>query len=147
MKKHIVLISGALATHKLWQHQVELMQETMNVHYVDVLQSDSISEMAQRFIKIAPDQFTLVGFSMGGYVALELFRHIPDKIEKLVLINSGGKPISEKGRLERKRSIDLIEKGKFDFLIKLIFKNSIHDKSRHDALLPLAQEYAPNNPT
>ena len=142
MKKDIVLISGALATPKLWQHQVKFMHKTMNVHYVDVLQSDSISEMAQRFVKKAPDQFTLIGFSMGGYVALELFRHIPEKINKLILINAGAKPISEKGHIERARSLDLLEKGKFDFLIKLIFKNSIYDINKHDNLLPLAQEMA-----
>lgn len=142
MKKDIVLISGALATPKLWQHQVELMQKTMNVHYVDVLQSDSISEMAIRFAQNAPEQFTLIGFSLGGYVALELFRHVPNRIKKLILINSGAKPISEKGQLERERSLDLIEKGKFDFLVKLIFKNSIHNKNKHDSLLPLAQEMA-----
>ena len=142
MKKDIVLISGALATPKLWQHQEKFMQETMNIHYLDMQQCHSIPEMARCYAQNAPDQFTLIGFSLGGYVALELFRHIPDKIQKLILINSGAKPISEKGQLERERSIDLIQKGKFDFLISLIFKNSIHDKNKHDSLLPLAQEMA-----
>lgn len=142
MKKDIVLISGALATPKLWQYQEKLMRETMNVHYLDMLQCHSIPEMARAYAQNAPDQFTLVAFSMGGYVALELFRHIPDRIQKLILINSGAKLISDKGRLERERSIDLIKKGKFDFLISLIFKNSIHDASKHDDLLALAQEMA-----
>lgn len=142
MNKDIVLIPGALATPKLWYQQEAFFQEGKQFHYVDVLYSDSIVEMAHRFTSIAPKKFTLIGFSMGGYIALELYRHIPNKIEKLILINSAARLVSEKGQLERERSLDLMDKGKFDFLIKLIFKNSIYDKEKQDVLLPLVQEMA-----
>jgi pimeloyl-ACP methyl ester carboxylesterase len=141
MNKDIVLISGALATPKLWHHQEKIFQGS-RIHYVDILNSNSIEEMAKRFAEIAPKQFILIGFSMGGYIALELFNFIPQKIEKLILINSGAKDLSEKGHLERERSLDLIIKGKFDFLVKLIFKNSIYEKDKHQSLLPLIQEMA-----
>ncbi|MFT4060498.1 MAG: alpha/beta hydrolase [Legionella sp.] len=142
MNKDIVLIPGALATPKLWKQQELFLQRDKQLRYVDVLDSDSIEEMANRFIPHAPKKFTLIGFSMGGYIALELYRHIPNSIEKLVLINSAAKLVSEKGRLERERSLDLMSKGKFDFLIKLIFKNSVFDKQKHNELLLLAQEMA-----
>ena len=142
MNKDIVLIPGALATPSLWYHQETNLQSSSRFHHVDVLNSDSIIEMATRFAAISPEKFTLIGFSMGGYVALELYRHIPEKIEKLILINSAAKIVPEKGQLERERSLDLINKGKFDFLIKLIFKNSIYDKNKHRTLLPVAQEMA-----
>ncbi|HAT4486928.1 TPA: alpha/beta hydrolase [Legionella pneumophila] len=142
MNKDIVLIPGALATPKLWNLQEIFFQESKKFHYVDVLNSNSIVEMTHRFTSIAPKKFSLIGFSMGGYVALELYRHIPNKIEKLILINSAAKLVSEKGQLERERSLDLMDKGKFDFLIKLIFKNSIYAQEKHGVLLPLIQEMA-----
>ncbi len=141
MNKDIVLIPGALATPKLWHNQENHFQ-SMQFHYVNVLNSQSIPEMANRFAKNAPEKFTLIGFSMGGYIALELLHIIPYRIEKLVLLNSAARLVSEKGQLERERSLTLINKGKFDFLISLIFKNSIHDKNKHDTLLPVAQEMA-----
>lgn len=140
MDKDIVLIPGALATPKLWHQQEKIFHQ--RIHHVDVLNSNSIIEMAQRFVPLSPKQFTLIGFSMGGYVALEIYHLIPERIEKLILINSGAKMLSEKGQLERERSLDLIQKKKFDFLIKLIFKNSIYDKGKQNDLLPLAQEMA-----
>lgn len=142
MNMDIVLIPGALATPKIWYQQQIFFQKSKQLYYVDVLNSDSIVEIARRFTSIAPKKFTLIGFSMGGYIALELYRLIPNKIEKLILINSAAKLVSEKGQLERERSLDLMNKGKFDFLIKLIFKNSIYDKEKHNVLLPLAQEMA-----
>lgn len=142
MDKDIVFIPGALATPNLWYQQEAYFQNNGRFHHIDVLGSDSIREMASRFVSYAPKKCILIGFSMGGYIALELYRHIPDKIEKLILINSAAKLLSKKGQSERERSLDLINKGKFDFLIKLIFRNSIYNKEKYNALLPLAQEMA-----
>jgi pimeloyl-ACP methyl ester carboxylesterase len=142
MDKDIVFIPGALVNHKFWHHQASYFQEKARLHYVDVLNGFSITELAKRFAEIAPNKFILIAFSMGGYVALELFHYIPHKIEKLVLINSAAKVISERGQEERKRSLALIKKGKFDFLIRLIFQNSIYDKNKHHLLLPLLQAMA-----
>lgn len=142
MDKDIVFIPGALASPKFWYHQASYFQEKARLHYVDVLNGFSIKEIAERFAEIAPDKFTLIAFSMGGYIALELFHFIPHKIEKLVLINSAAIVVSEKGQEERERSLALINKGKFDFLIRLIFQNSIYDKNKHPLLLPLLQAIA-----
>ena len=49
----VVIISGALTTKNLWYHQEDLFKRKQ-VHFVDILNSDSITEMASRFSKIAP---------------------------------------------------------------------------------------------
>ena len=69
-------------------------------------------------------------------------RQIPHRIEKLVLINAAARAVCEKGQSERERSLDLINKGKFDFLVNLIFKNSIHDKKKYHELIPLLKTMA-----
>lgn len=142
MNREIVLIPGALSTPQIWKHQVKYFDSNTQCHYLDILNSESIAEMAKRFIPIAPPRFTLIGFSMGGYVALELMQLIPDRIERLILINSAAKIVSEKGKLERERSLELIKNGKFDFLIKLIFKNSIYNTNEFNHLLPFIEEMA-----
>lgn len=142
MKKNIVLISGALATPKLWQYQATSFQGQAHFFYVDVLNCLSIVDMAKRFAKIAHEPFILIGFSMGGYIALELFQYIPEKILQLVLINSAAKKVSKQGQIERERSRTLVAKGKFDFLVKKIFQKSVHDSNKYRTLLPLLQTMA-----
>lgn len=61
----IVLIPGALATENIWSQQ-EVLFKQKRVHFVDVLNSDCITEMASRYVLFAPKKFTLIGFSMGG---------------------------------------------------------------------------------
>lgn len=142
MNKDIVLIPGALTTPQLWKHQEAYLQSKANLYYLDVLNCDSITEMATRFIPQAPKKFTLIGFSMGGFIALELIKLIPHQIEKLIFVNSSARAISDKGRLERERALDLINKGKFDFLIKLMFKNSIFNTCKKSTLLPFIEQMA-----
>ncbi len=142
MDEDIVLIPGALATSKLWDNQKCLLSERYRQHHVDVSASASIPEMAERFSEKAPEEFTLMAFSMGGYVALELFQYIPERIKRLILINSAAEILSDKGHTERSRSLELIENGKFDFLIKLIFKHSIFNAEKRASISPQLQEMA-----
>lgn len=68
MKKDIVLTPGALASPRLWHYQETYLQASARLYYLDVLDSQSIPEMATRFLKKAPEKFILIGFSMGGYI-------------------------------------------------------------------------------
>jgi pimeloyl-ACP methyl ester carboxylesterase len=138
----IVLIPGALSTSEFWCHQKDALQNVAKIHYAADYRGQTISAMAISLVPKLPEKFVLIGFSLGGYIALELITHIPERINKLILINSAAKGLSEKGVIERERSINLIHQGKFDFLINLIFKNSIHDKRKHPRLIPLLQSMA-----
>ena len=39
----------------------------------------------------APERFYLVGLSMGGYIALEMAEHAPERMEKLVLMDTSAR--------------------------------------------------------
>ncbi|MEK9760391.1 MAG: alpha/beta hydrolase, partial [Candidatus Puniceispirillum sp.] len=45
-----------------------------------------IPDIAHKILAVTPDKFVLIGFSMGGYIAREICRLAPDRVEKLVLI-------------------------------------------------------------
>jgi len=143
MRQNVVMIPGALATNEFWQYQEPVLSQHAHIHHTEVItQCDSIEAMANRLIDVAPQQFAIIGFSMGGYVALELYRLIPERINGLAFINSAAIPVSNKGAKERERSIDLIRKGKFDWLVELVFNKSVYDEKASENIIKTLQRMA-----
>jgi pimeloyl-ACP methyl ester carboxylesterase len=71
---------------------------------------------ARRVLELVEGPFVAVGSSMGGYLAFELWRQAPERIEALVLIGSRATPDSGEQRLARDDSIRLLgEAGKGPF--------------------------------
>jgi pimeloyl-ACP methyl ester carboxylesterase len=55
----------------------------------------SITGMAERVLAAAPPRFALAGHSMGGRVALEVWRQAPERVTALALLNTGVHPTRE----------------------------------------------------
>jgi len=55
----------------------------------------SIAGMAERVLAAAPPRFALAGHSMGGRVALEVWRQAPERVTALALLNTGVHPTRE----------------------------------------------------
>ncbi|MBA2649682.1 MAG: alpha/beta hydrolase [Legionella sp.] len=138
----ILFIGGSLTTKNVWALQETVLESHWHCDHLDINNSSSLTEMAERYVPSAPERFPIVAFSMGGYIALELFRLIPNRIEKLILINSSARELCEVGKADRKRSLSLIKKGKFNFLINRIFKNSIHKYDQQESVISLLKEMA-----
>jgi len=51
--------------------------------------ADTLREMARIALDQAPDSFDLFGHSMGGRVALEVYRLAPDRVRRLALVSTG----------------------------------------------------------
>lgn len=51
--------------------------------------ADSLPEMARIALAQAPDSFDLFGHSMGGRVALEVYRLAPERVRRLALVSTG----------------------------------------------------------
>ncbi len=83
---NLILIPGFMADAGLWDDMADALAVLGPVRHADLGQDDSIAAMARRLVANAPDRFSLVGFSMGGYVAREVVRLVPDRVQALVLI-------------------------------------------------------------
>ena len=46
----------------------------------------SIPEIASNLLRTAPGRFALGGLSLGGIVAMEVYRQAPDRVERLALL-------------------------------------------------------------
>jgi pimeloyl-ACP methyl ester carboxylesterase len=81
----LVLLPGFMTDNSLWDDVLPALERMGHVHFGDLTKDDSIAGMARRVLGAAPDRFVLIGFSMGGYVAREIVRTAPDRVEALVL--------------------------------------------------------------
>jgi len=57
--------------------------------------ADSLAEMARIALAQAPESFDLFGHSMGGRVALEVFRLAPERVRRIALVSTGVHPLRE----------------------------------------------------
>ena len=54
--------------------------------------ADTIEELAAEALEHAPPRFALAGLSMGGYVALEIMRQTPERVQGLALLSTSARP-------------------------------------------------------
>jgi pimeloyl-ACP methyl ester carboxylesterase len=65
---------------------------------------DSLSAMADHVLASVPQRtFSLVGHSMGGRVALEVFRKAPERVERIALLDTGYQAIADAEAGQRER--------------------------------------------
>ena len=89
------------------------LAQKANLFVANVLGATSIAEMAAIILASAPPSFALLGHSMGGYVAFEILRQAPERVEKLALIATLPGPDKPQQTENRRRAMDLVNKGRF----------------------------------
>jgi len=89
--KTIYLLCGLLCDEVIWKAQLAALHEQghTDVRIFSFQQDDSIGGMAERVLQDAPDAFFLAGHSMGGRVALEVYRRATQRVQRLALLDTG----------------------------------------------------------
>jgi pimeloyl-ACP methyl ester carboxylesterase len=93
-----MFIPGFMLDRDLWAESEPLLADLGPAIHPDLREAMSIADMARRTLVSAPERFTLVGFSMGGYVAREVARLAPDRVNGLILIATSMRADSEDQR-------------------------------------------------
>jgi pimeloyl-ACP methyl ester carboxylesterase len=102
--RSLLLLSGLLCDETVWTEAAQDLASIADVRIVSFEGYDSIQAMAEYVLRMAPPQFLVAGHSMGGRVALEIFRQAKERVLGLALLNSGVHPlrageIESRGRL------------------------------------------------
>ena len=84
----LLLLPGMMCDAGLWQAQVDALQDQYNVHVGDIGCADKVSDIAQDVLAAAPAQFAVAGLSMGGIVAMEMWRQAPERIQRIALLDT-----------------------------------------------------------
>jgi pimeloyl-ACP methyl ester carboxylesterase len=84
----ILLIPGLNCTVRLFAGQMAQLSSLGPVLSADHRRGDSIETIASEILAVAPTQFAVVGFSLGGYIAFEIMRRTPDRVARLALLGT-----------------------------------------------------------
>lgn len=142
--KHLVLLPGLICDEALWRHQTAYLKDVLTVQVVDMTRDDTIQALAERVLRESPASFALAGLSMGGYVAQEVMRHAPERVERLALVNTNARADTEEQRETRLGLIKLAELGKFKgvtpkLLPKLVHPARLKDPAVADVVMAMAE--------
>lgn len=136
MRMPLVLVPGLLCDERLWWHQAEHLADLADPLIADVTRGASIPEMARAVLGAAPEErFALAGLSMGGYVALEIMRLAPERVERLALLDTSARadtPEQTEGRLEL---IGLAREGRFREVARRLLPKIVHPDRLDDERL------------
>ena len=108
-----MLLPGLLSTRRVWQAQIEALSDSVEIVVPELFGQDSIGAMADAALASVPGPFALAGFSMGGYVAFEMFRRASRRIERLALLDTQAEADSPESTARRRGFIEQSKVGQF----------------------------------
>ncbi|MCB8820651.1 alpha/beta fold hydrolase [Microvirga rosea] len=132
MAETLVLIPGLGNTSRLYEEQIGALSPTRRIIVADHMRDDSLEKIAGRLLKTAPERFALAGLSMGGYVAMEVLRHAPERVERLALLDTTARPDTDQAREDRLRQISLAENGRFDEILTALWPRLVSPERQAD---------------
>lgn len=126
----VVFIHGFPHTHHLWDEQVKGLASQLRVITYDLREHGQsqigdgtllieffVDDLISLLDHLQLQQVTLVGLSMGGYIALRAMERNPERFESLVLCDTSSDPDNNAAKLKRAKSIQMIrEKGLESFV-------------------------------
>lgn len=119
-RKALLLLPGLLCDASLFTHQAGALADAVDIGVGDLSLADSIATMADEVLARAPAQpFVLLGMSMGGYVAFEILRRAPKRVQALVLLNTSARPDTAEASETRRRLVRRAQ-GNFPLVVELL---------------------------
>ena len=90
-----------------------------------------MSGIARAVLATAPHRFALCGLSMGGYIAFEMVRQAPDRIERLALLDTSALSDTPEQNQRRLKLIAMAQTGEFKSVRDTLWPLFVHP-ARHD---------------
>ncbi|WP_119165777.1 alpha/beta fold hydrolase [Algihabitans albus] len=131
----LALLPGLLCDAALWRPQIEGLADFAEPRVADLTRDDSIAAMARRCLADLPERFALAGLSMGGYVALEMFRTAPERVTRLALLNTRATADTAEDRQRRGDLLALADRGQFKGVTRQLLPRLIHQDRLQDEAL------------
>ena len=131
-EKCVVLLHGYLESLMVWEDFIPHLYKQLRVvtldlpgHGISVVNGEChtmeylADVVADLMASLGVERYTVVGHSMGGYVALAVAEKYADRLDGVVLLSSPPNPDTDETRENRRREIELVKSGKKDMLARV----------------------------
>ena len=143
MKYPLVFIPGMMCDSRLFQPQISEFSKQYLVCIAPVSYSDSIEKISFEILRQLPPKFTLIGLSMGGILAMEIIKKVPERVMKIVLMDTNFKSETLETKSKRIPQIKLVNEGKLEAVMKKqILQNYLVKNKKNQKILELCLKMA-----
>jgi pimeloyl-ACP methyl ester carboxylesterase len=144
-KTNLVLVPGLLCTSALWAPQIAALTDIADCTVADHTRHDTMEGIARSILAAAPQRFALAGLSMGGYIAYEIVRQAPERVERLALLDTGSRADTPERTAARRDLLATAEREGVRRAQELLMPTLIHkarlaDRALVDAILQMAAD-------
>ena len=112
--QQVLLLPGLASDAQLWRDQIPALTARGYQPVVSDVHARfaTLPEMAAALLSENSGPLVLVGTSMGGILALEVFRQAPSRVAAMALLGSTARPDTPQMRQLREEAIVLFEQGR-----------------------------------
>lgn len=142
----LLLLPGLMNDERVWRPIVPMLGAGRRVHIACTHLRESVEASARDAIAgMPPGPFAVAGFSLGGYVALEVCRQVPGRVTGLGLLDTGARADAEEAREARARMVQAIGGGTATldqlaagFAPRVVHRSRLQDKELLSLLADMA---------
>ncbi len=131
-KPALVLVPGLNCTADLFAPQVEALAGLADITIADHASDETVEAIARRLLAAAPPRFALAGLSMGGYVAMEVMRQAPQRVQRLALLDTRASADMPEDTEIRMTAIKMAQTSRFDDIHPVLWPRLVHIKRLGD---------------
>ena len=125
----------------------ELAHADMRV--IDMTGAMTVPDLAAQVLRQAPERFALLGFSLGGIVALEMAAQAPERVAGLALVDTTPRPDPEANATTRRAAVDKARAEGMDGYIldawtRLVSPGNAGDPELRETIVAMARDAGPD---
>jgi pimeloyl-ACP methyl ester carboxylesterase len=129
----LFLLPGTLADDSVFAPVLERLGLTSS--WMRLAGATSAAEMAKLILATAPPRFTLIGFSLGAIMALEVVAQAPERIERLALLGCNARDLTPEKAAARRATVPVAERLGLTSYIDGVWEASVPMHRRNDPVL------------
>jgi pimeloyl-ACP methyl ester carboxylesterase len=139
----IVFACAHLCDERLFSPQIAALGDIADCRVMVFSNQSSMLDMSEHLLMHAPTRFSLIGLSLGGYIAFEVVRRALARLERLVLIDTTAFADAPARLQGRATDVAKVQAGGIDALIPELPSRWTHpDHAQHAPLTTLMASMA-----